>query len=75
MYYVQAHHMMNKEKQIFVVAISTTTNISIAGGRKNPQAWGNKTQQIPQILLQTKPLMQLRLIWQVEIFNNWRITK
>jgi|EndMetStandDraft_6_1072998.scaffolds.fasta_scaffold2821487_1 hypothetical protein len=28
---------MNKEKQLFAVAISTTTKISIAGG-KNPQA-------------------------------------
>jgi hypothetical protein len=29
---------MNKRDQIFAVAISTATNISIAGG-KNPQAW------------------------------------
>jgi hypothetical protein len=30
--------IMNKRDQIFAVAISTATNISIAGG-KNPQAW------------------------------------
>lgn len=29
---------MNKREQIFAVALSTATNISIAGG-ENPQAW------------------------------------